>query len=210
MTTLSVNTQTPMLTVDTSQPELTVNGRTLFAKVTGENNVELSVESNPIQVTVSGVQNVSLTVASRPIILTVAAGSQSSGGADVNSVLASLRWGTPTGEVGNAIELTGFILAYDGTLLLSSIVDVEVKVSDGAVDNEPSHTAFLTAASSPVGTVLAGSGTATLVIRSNGGSLAIAVHESTPNCHRFLWISGAGHERLWIRAADGVQELVFA
>jgi hypothetical protein len=116
----------------------------------------------------------------------------------------------PTAEVSDVIEIAGNVLDYDGQPLASSVADIEVRVTDGAADGEPSATAFLTAASVPVGTVLAGSGTASLVVRSHNGSLAIAVHESTANCHRYLWIKGAGHERLWVRAADGVQELVFA
>lgn len=210
MTQLTVDATTPQLTVTNSRPSLTVAANTLFANVTADNNVELAVSTSNTALTVSGDNNVQLTVPNRPISVTVAAGTTSSGGSDVNSVLASLRWGTPSGEVANSIEITGTILAYDSILLLSSVVDVEVTVTDGATDNEPSHTATLAAASSPVGTVLAGSGTATMVIRSSGGSLAIAVHEATANCHRYLWIKGAGHERLWIRAESGVQELVFA
>ena len=101
------------------------------------------------------------------------------------------------------------MLDYDGNPLASSVVDIEVRVTDGAVDGEPSATAYLTAAASPVGTVLAGTGTASMVIRSDSGSLKVAVHE-TAAAHRFLWIRAAGHERVWVRAADGVQELVFA
>ena len=209
MTELTVDSSRPALTVATSSPSLSVDARRLFAGVVGENNVDLSVAITPIQVTVSGDNNVDLSVESNPIVLTVSAGGASSGGADVNDTLVGLSWGSPSSEVSNTIEIIGQVLAYDGTLLLSSMVDIEIVVTDGAVDGEPSATAYLTQASSPVGTVLAGSGTATMIIRSFGGSIAIAVHEAAVG-HRFLWIKGAGHERLWVRAVDGVQELVFA
>ena len=208
MTELTVETSRPTLTVATSDPSLSVDARRLFAGVVGENNVDLSVEVTPLQVTVSGENNIDLSVESNPIVLTVSAGGSSGGGSDVNDALVGLSWGSPSSEVTNVIEITGQILAYDGSLLLSSLVDIEIVVTDGAVDGEPSATAYLTQASSPVGTVLAGSGTATLVIRSSGGSIAIAVHEASAG-HRFLWIKGAGHERLWVRAVNGVQELVF-
>lgn len=209
MTELTVDSSRPALTVATSSPSLSVDARRLFAGVVGENNVDLSVAITPIQVTVSGDNNIDLSVESNPIVLTISAGGSSGGGTDVNDTLVGLSWGSPSSEVSNTIEIIGQILAYDGTLLLSSMVDIEIVVTDGAVDGEPSATAYLTQASSPVGTVLAGSGTATMVIRSSGGSIAIAVHESAVG-HRFLWVKGAGHERLWVRAVDGVQELVFA
>lgn len=160
--------------------------------------VELSVEGQPIQLQITGVG-----VQGPP-----GPPGLGTGGSTVG--LVQVRWGTPTNEASNVIEIVGSVLDYDGQPLASSVADIEVRVTDGAVDGEPSATAFLTAAAVPVGTVLAGSGTASLVVRSDSGSLAIAIHESTANCHRYLWIRGAGHERLWVRAADGVQELVFA
>lgn len=210
MTELTVTSSRPTLTVATTSPSMSVDSRRLFAGVSGENNVELSLTQSPVLVTVSGDNNVDLSVESNPIVLTVSAGGSSGGGgSDVNDVLVGLVWGTPGAETGNVIEISGSITSYDGTLFLSSLVDVEVTVTDGATDGEPSDTAYLTAASSPVGTVLAGSGTATIVMRTSGGFVSIAIHESSA-AHRFLWIKGAGHERLWVRAVDGVQELVFA
>lgn len=160
--------------------------------------VELSVEVQPIQLQITGVG-----VQGPP-----GPPGLGTGGSTVG--LVQVRWGTPTSEANDVIEIAGSVLDYDGQPLASSVADIEVRVTDGAVDGEPSATAFLTAAAVPVGTVLGGSGTASLVVRSDSGSLAIAIHESTANCHRYLWIRGAGHERLWVRAADGVQELVFA
>lgn len=132
-----------------------------------------------------------------------------SGDVNVLNALVELQWGTPSSEAANTIEITGSILDFDGAGLSTSLADIRVIVTDGAADAEPSATAYITAASSPVGTILSGSGTATAVIRSASGSLKIAVHEASAG-NRYLWVGGAGHERLWVRAADGVQELVFA
>lgn len=208
MTELVVTSVVPSLVVTCSRPNLTVSGNRIVTKVLAENSVVLNIETGPLQLTASPENMVTLNAISQPIILTVAGGGVPSGGADVNDTLVGLRWGTPSGETANAIEITGTILAYDGTVLLSSLPSVEIVVSDGAADAEPSHTAYLTAASSSNGVVLAGSGTATLIIQAQGGSLSIAVHEPGSG-HRFLWVAGARHERLWIRAVDGVQELVF-
>ena len=132
-----------------------------------------------------------------------------SGTANVTSALVKLQWGSPTSEAANTIEITGSMLDFDGAALSTSVADIQIVVTDGAVDGEPSSTAYLTAASSPVGTILSGSGTATAVIRSASGSIKIAIHESSAG-NRYLWVRGAGHEQLYVRAADGVQELVFA
>lgn len=209
MTNLVVTSVVPSLTVTFGRPNLTVSGSRIVASVQAENSVVLSMETGPLQLTASPENMVTLNAVSQPIILTVAGGGVPSSGPDVNDTLVGLRWGSPSGELSNTIEITGDILAYDGTVLLSSLPSVEIVVSDGAADAEPSHTAYLTAASSPNGVVLAGSGTATLIIQAQGGSLSVAVHEPGVG-HRFLWVAGARHERLWIRAVDGVQELVFS
>jgi hypothetical protein len=132
-----------------------------------------------------------------------------SGTANVTNALVKLQWGSPSSEAADTIEITGSMLDFDGAAFSTSIADIEIVVTDGATDGEPSSTAYLTAASPPIGTILSGSSTATMVIRSAAGAIRVAVHE-TLAAHRYLWIGGAGHERLYVRAADGVQELVFA
>lgn len=209
MTTITVETSQPDLTVSGAGPAITASSTRIFSAVTGEDNIDLSVVSSPVEVTVSGEDNIDLSVMSQPIVIEVSVGPASGGDSNVTNALVGLSWGTPGAESSDTIEISGSILDYDGNALSSSIVDVEIMVSDGATDGEPSATATLTAASTPSGTVLAGSGTATIVVRSNAGALAIAVHE-TAVAHRFLWVRGAGHERLWVRAVAGVQELVFA
>lgn len=128
---------------------------------------------------------------------------------NLDPVLVGVQWGTPGAESGNAIEIAATIKDFAGTPLPSSIVDVEILVTDSAGEHEPSATATLSAASTPVGTVLGGTGTARLVIRSMSGAFAVKVSESLPG-NRYLWLKASGNARLWVRSLTGVQELVFS
>lgn len=128
----------------------------------------------------------------------------------IDQSLISLVWDVPAAESGNKIEIAATCLSYTGQPFLSGLVDVEIRVSDAANDYEPSHTASIGPAASPVGTVMSGAGTATATVRTNSsGQLKVAISEPSPGS-RYLWIKGAGHSRLWVRARDGVQQLIFA
>lgn len=129
-------------------------------------------------------------------------------GTNSSLVLAGVLWGTPAGEFGDAIDVTATIRDFDGNLLASSVVDIELLVSDGAVDNEPSATASLVAAGTPSGTILAGSGTPRMTIRSQAGSFSVRVTEAEVG-NRFLWVKAGGNARLWVRSLSGVLELIF-
>lgn len=124
-------------------------------------------------------------------------------------LLVGVAWGTPSAESGNAIEVAASVSEVNGEALSTSLLDVEVLVTDGATDCKPSATATLSAASTPVGTVLGGSGTARLTIRSASGAFKVKVTE-TAAAHRYLWLKGSGHCRLWPRSLSGVLELAFA
>ena len=176
----------PEITVATTETTLTI-GEMVVATVIGSAEVQI------VTVAEQGPQGIP----------------GSSGTVEVDESLISLEWGAPSAETANAIEITGSIKTLAGAALASSVVDVQVIVSDGATDCEPSATATLSAAGTPVGTVLAGSGTATLTIRSNAGSLSIRASE-TAAAHRYLWLRNGGHQRLWVRSLTGVQELIFA
>jgi hypothetical protein len=130
------------------------------------------------------------------------------GKTDVTTELVGVQWGTPSAESSNAIDITATIKDLNSDDLDTDIVDVEILVSDGAVDYEPSATATLTSAGSPVGTVLAGDGTPRLTIRSEAGAFAVRVSEAGAG-HRFLWLKGSGNARLWVRSLTGVLEIVF-
>lgn len=150
--------------------------------------------------------NATITVDEFGIVTAASAGS----GSDINESLVSLVWGQPGAEAANAIEVPGSLLDFTGLALLTAEVDVEVRVTDGAADNEPSATATLSAANTPVGTVLAGTGTATLVIRTSvSGTLGVRVSEAAAG-FRYLWVRQAGHSQRWVRPRDGVLELTFA
>lgn len=138
-----------------------------------------------------------------------AGGAQGPAGAAVTGTLISVVWGTPAAESGNAIEVQASCVDYDGSAFVSGLVAVELLVSDGAADNEPSHTAYFTAASTPVGSILAGSGTARAVFQTNSSGLfKIAVHE-TAAADRYVWVKTGGHQQLFCRARDGVLQLTF-
>ncbi len=157
--------------------------------------IDLSLEASPIEITVNqvGLQ-----------------GKPGTGSLDVSADLVSIQWDVPQAEVGNTIQLDGNVLDLNGLPLLSSVVDAKIIVTDSATNANPSPTAIFSAPSGGTGVNLAGIGTATLIIRAVLGQLTIAVTESTPNCMRYLWISAAGHERVYVRAFAGIQELVFA
>lgn len=128
---------------------------------------------------------------------------------NLDPVLVGLQWGTPGAEAGNAIDISAALKDFAGAPLSSSLVDVEILVTDSAADNEPSATATLSAASAPVGSVLAGSGTARLVMRTAAGAMSLKVSEASAG-NRYLWLKQAGNARLWVRSLTGVLELVFS
>ncbi len=126
----------------------------------------------------------------------------------VNLALISTVWGTPGIESSNKIEISGSCRNLNG-VSFAGIVDIMIKVTDGAADAEPSSTATITAAAVPVGTVMAGSGTATVQIRTNSSGLfKIAVNETAVG-FRYLWVSSGLHVIYWVRSNVGVLELQF-
>jgi len=179
-----------------------------------ENGIMTAFSAEPIELTVEATVSAPVVTSAEVQVVTVAEQGPTgppgtSGTVEVDESLISLEWGTPSAETANAIDITGSIKTLAGAALASSVVDVQVIVSDGATDCEPSATATLSAAGTPVGTVLAGSGTATLTIRSNAGSLSIRASE-TAAAHRYLWLRNGGNQRLWVRSLTGVKELIFA
>lgn len=124
--------------------------------------------------------------------------------------LISLVWGAPAAEAGNAIEIAASCQHFAGGAFASGLVDVEIKVSDAANDAEPSSTAIITPADTPVGTMLSGNGSATAVMRTDSnGNLKIKVSETAAGS-RYLWVKAGGHSRLWVRSSTGVQQLIFS
>lgn len=146
-----------------------------------------------------------------------AAGSPSFSGivaSDLDSTLkvvfGAVSWGTPGTETANKIEITGTVLDASGVAIAAATSDVKIIVSDAATDGEPSATATITAAASPVGTVLAGSGTATIIMRTNAsGQFAISILDVSV-ASRYLNASQGSNSQAFIRAAAGPKQLTFA
>lgn len=121
-----------------------------------------------------------------------------------------VMWNTPGAETSNAIEVSAYCQELDGTLINSAEIGVSILVSDAANDTEPSATATISAAGVPVGTLLAGSGTATAVFKTDSnGQFAIKVTE-TAAASRYIWVRAGGHYQRFVKAKDGVLQLTFA
>lgn len=130
--------------------------------------------------------------------------------ADLPNSFVNVVWGTPDAESGDAIEIQATVETLDGSAYSTGLVAVQVTVSDSAADNEPSATAIISAAGTPVGTLLAGSGTATAVFLTNAsGAFKVKVSETSAGS-RYLWVKAGGHCQLFVKAKDGIQQLTFA
>lgn len=175
--------------------------------------ISIDLESSPIELVAESTQ-INLDIEANPIALTLnqigLQGPPGTGSLDINDDLVSIQWDAPQAEVADTIRVEGNLLDLHGSPLLSSIVDAKIIVTDSATNANPSATAVFSVPSGGDGINLAGIGTATLIIRAVLGQLTVAVTETTPNCMRYLWISAAGHERVYVRAFAGIQELVFA
>jgi hypothetical protein len=138
--------------------------------------------------------------------VTIAAGGS---GPAWESELVEVVWATPGAESGNAIEVSASSQDVTGASLASNEVGVMVIVSDGAGDTEPSATATISAATSPVGTLLGGGGTATAVFKTDSsGNFKIRVSE-TAAASRYIWVRAGGHFQRYVKARDGVLQLTF-
>ena len=133
------------------------------------------------------------------------------GGGGVSQVFfANVVWGTPGSEASNAIEVNATTEYLDGTSYASGLVAVRCIVSDSPTDSEPSATAIINAATAPVGTLLAGGGTATAeFITNSSGEFRIRVTE-TAVADRYIWVKAGGHYQLYVKAKNGLLQLTFA
>lgn len=130
--------------------------------------------------------------------------------ADLPDSFVNVVWGTPGAESGDAIEIQATVETLDGTAFSTGLVAVQVTVSDSAADNEPSATATLSAATTPVGTLLAGGTTATAIFLTNAsGAFKVKVSEAA-SASRYLWVKAGGHCQLFVKAKDGIQQITFA
>lgn len=132
---------------------------------------------------------------------------------DLDSAVAAMfsyvSWGTAGAETANVIEIQATMKDAAGNTLAAATTDVQVIVSDSATDGEPSATATLAAAGTPVGTVLAGSGTATIIMRTNASGLfSIAISESAA-ASRYLNVSQGSNSQAYVRANAAPKQVTF-
>lgn len=134
--------------------------------------------------------------------------------ADIGSAIAVLfgqvTWGTAGAETANVIEIQGTVGDIAGTAIAAATSEVEVCCTDSATDAEPSATATIAAAGTPVGTLLSGTGTATITIRTNASGLFSLAITETAAADRFLWVRQGRNSQCWIRSASSPKSLTFA
>jgi hypothetical protein len=118
----------------------------------------------------------------------------------VHDLFSQVTWGAAGAEAGNVIEVPATVQDMNGNTLAVATTEVEVMVSDSATDAEPSATATLSAAGSPIGTILSGSGTATATWRTSAsGTFTVAVTETATGA-RYLWVRQGRNSQAFVRA----------
>lgn len=128
----------------------------------------------------------------------------------VADIFAQVNWGSAGAESGNAIEVPATLQDIQGNTLAVATTEIEVMVSDSATDAEPSATATLSAAGTPVGTLMAGTGTATTVFRTSSGGLFTVKVTETAAGDRFLWVRQGPNSQAFVRANASPKSLTFA
>lgn len=133
--------------------------------------------------------------------------------ADIGTAVAVLfgqvTWGTAGAETANVIEIQGTVGDIVGTAIAAATSEVEVCVTDSATDAEPSATATIAAAGTPVGTLLSGTGTATITIRTNSSGLFSLAITETAAASRYLWVRQGRNSQCWIRANAAPKSLTY-
>lgn len=133
--------------------------------------------------------------------------------ADIGTAVAVLfgqvTWSTAGAEAANVIEIQGTVGDIVGTAIAAATSEVEVCVTDSATDAEPSATATIAAAGTPVGTLLSGTGTATITIRTNSSGLFSLAITETAAGSRFLWVRQGRNSQCWIRANASPKSLTY-
>jgi len=128
----------------------------------------------------------------------------------IADLFAQVSWGAAGAESANVIEVPATVQDLQGNTLTVATTEVEVMVSDSATDAEPSATATLSAAGTPVGTLMAGSGTATVIFRAtSGGLFTVAVSEAAAGS-RFLWVRQGRNSQAFVRANASPKSITFA
>lgn len=128
----------------------------------------------------------------------------------VADLLAQVTWGSAGAESANTIEVPATLQDAQGNTLAVATTEIEVMVSDSATDGEPSATATLSVAGTPVGTLLAGTGTATAIFRTSAGGLFTVKVTETAAADRFLWVRQGRNSQAFVRANAAPKSITFA
>lgn len=123
--------------------------------------------------------------------------------AAVQDLFGYIDWGTPAAETGNTITVAGQVKDLAGNSL-AAVHAFTVRVSDtdaGAV----SATATLSAATSPVGTIIEGSGTATLRMQTDSNGAFSVKCSETAAASRYLNVAGTFGTRIFLREFETCQ-----
>ncbi len=127
----------------------------------------------------------------------------------IKVLLASVAWAAPGAQSSRTIEIQATVNDAGGTAIAAATTDVTVTISDSATDGEPSATATAAAAGTPVGTVLAGSGTATISMRTNASGLfSLAITEASA-ASRYLSVRQGPNSQAFVRAAASPKQVTF-
>jgi hypothetical protein len=120
---------------------------------------------------------------------------------------AQVIWGTPGALTSQTITVSAALNDLNGNPFSSDVCDIELTITDGIADSEPSHTATLSAAGSPIGILMAGSGTASVTVRTASGAPAfnILASEASSGSVRYLWVCASRNTQ--ISVTDGGQPL---
>lgn len=127
----------------------------------------------------------------------------------VADLFAQVNWGAAGAEAANVIEVPATVQDAQGNTLAVSTTEVEVMVSDSATDAEPSATATMAAAGTPVGTLLAGSGTATVIFRTSAGGLFTVAVTQTAAQSQYLWVRQGRNSQAFVRANASPKQITF-
>jgi len=131
-------------------------------------------------------------------------------GSAVTALFASVSWGTAGAEAANVIEVPATVQDMVGATLAVATTEIEVMVSDSATDAEPSATATLQAAGTPIGTLLSGTGTATATWRTSAAGLFTAAILDVSVASRFLWVKVGKNSQAYVRAQATPKSITFA
>lgn len=123
--------------------------------------------------------------------------------AAVQDLFGYVDWGTPAAETGDTITVAGQIKDLGGNSL-AAVITLTLRVSDTEA-GAASATATLSAAAAPVGTLLEGSGTATVRLQTDSNGAFNIKCSETAAASRYLNVAGTFGTRIFLREFETCQ-----